>query len=78
MNDYKNDYKTVFVPAELVKSSMGLVFKPNGDQLARDIQATITEQIDYGYKVFSMSAINETHNNYTHTSGVIIIFELII
>ncbi len=70
-----NNYKTVFIPSELIKSSMGLVFKPNGDQLARDIQASISEQSMNGYKVFSISTINETHNNYSHTAGVIIVFE---
>lgn len=69
-------YKTVFVPSELVKSSMGLVFKINGDQLARDIQASISEQILNDYEVFSISTINDTHNNCTHTGGAIIIFKL--
>jgi len=53
-------YKTVFVPSELVKSSMGLVFKINGDQLARDIQASISEQILNDDEVFSISTINDT------------------
>ena len=73
-----DSYKTVFVPTEIQKSTMSMHHKPNGDQLARDIQATISEKVDSGYKLFSSSVINASHNStHSYTSGVILIFELI-
>ena len=56
MEDSK--YKTVFV--ETVTAGKGLKFKlaVNGDQLARDMQASIEEMEKQGFEVFSTTPVS--------------------
>ena len=69
-----NTYKTIFVTAEIVKSMVR--YEPNGDQLARDVQATLVEMSQKGYELVSSSTINSNYQTTaSHTSGVILIFK---
>ncbi|HHB77783.1 MAG TPA: hypothetical protein ENK85_00965 [Saprospiraceae bacterium] len=71
-----NQYKTIFVTADIVKSAMKMKYQPNGDQLARDIQATLIEMAHKGYELVSSNAINSNHQStYSHTTGMMLIFK---
>jgi len=73
-----NEYKTIFVPAEIIKSAMKMKFQPNGDQLARDVQATLVEMHHKGYELISTDMLNSNHQaTYSHTSGMMLIFKKI-
>jgi hypothetical protein len=76
-------YKTIFVDAPMAKAkgTWGMSFnEPNGDQLARDIQAVILENVMEGFEltqslpVTSSSTISGAYA-YSFTSGVILIFK---
>ncbi len=73
-----NTYKTIFVTAEIVKSAMKMKYEPNGDQLARDVQATLVEMTHKGYELVASNSINSNHQStYSHTSGMMLIFKKI-
>jgi len=71
-----DSYKTIFIEAEIIKSLMSAKYEPNGDQLARDIQATLVEMTHKGYELASSNTINSNHQSkYSHTSGMMLIFK---
>ena len=73
-----NTYKTIFVPAEIIKSAMKRKYQPNGDQLARDVQAALVEMHHKGYDLVSSNMLNSNHQStYSHTSGMMLIFKKI-
>lgn len=76
-------YKTIFVDAAMMKSksAWGIsIEETNGDQLARDIQATVLENDMDGFEltqsmpVISSKTISGAYA-YSFTSGVILIFK---
>lgn len=57
-------YKTIFVEAEtIVKNGK---YAANGDQLARDVQATLVEMSQKGFELVSSNAV--------HSVGMMLIF----
>ena len=76
-------YKTIFVDAPTVKSkgAWGMSLEePNGDQLARDVDAAIFEKAQEGYEVCQSmpiisSKVYSTTYPYSYTSGVLLIFK---
>lgn len=71
-------YKTIFVPAEIIKSALNMKFQPNGDQLARDVEAALIEMHHKGYELVSSNMLNSNHQSaYSHTSGMMLIFKKI-
>ena len=71
-----NEYKTIFITAEIIKAAMKMKYEPNGDQLARDIQAALIEMTHKGYELVSSNTINSNHQStYSHTSGMMLIFK---
>jgi len=71
-----DQYKTIFIEAEIIKATMKMKYEPNGDQLARDVQATLIEMADKGYELFSTDSVTSNHQStYSHTSGMVLIFK---
>ncbi len=76
-------YKTVFVDAPMAKAkgTWGVSFEePNGDQLARDIQAVILENAMAGFELMQSMSVTASSTisgayAYSFTSGVILIFK---
>ncbi len=69
-------YKTIFIASEIVKAAMKMKYEPNGDQLARDVQATLVEMHHKGYELVSSNTVNSNHQStYSHTSGMLLIFK---
>ncbi len=76
-------YKTVFVDAAMVKSksTWGVSLEePNGDQFARDIQATVLENDLAGFELIQSMPVTSSKTisgayAYSFTSGVILIFK---
>ncbi len=76
-------YKTIFVDAATVKSksAWGISLEePNGDQLARDIQATVLENDLAGFELMQSMPVTSSKTisgayAYAFTSGVILIFK---
>jgi hypothetical protein len=77
------NYKTIFVDAPLAKgkSAWGVsVEEPNGDQLARDVQATILENDLSGYELIQSIPVTSSKTfsgayAYSLTTGVVLIFK---
>lgn len=77
------NYKTIFVDSPLAKgkSSWGITMEEtNGDQLARDIQATILENDLGGYELTQSIPVTSSKTisgayAYSMTTGVILIFK---
>ncbi len=77
-------YKTIFVDAATVKTkaTWGMSLEePNGDQLARDVDAAILEKEQEGYELKEAMPINApkiyaASYPFTHTSGILLIFKL--
>ena len=76
-------YKTIFVDAAMIngKSSWGVTIEEtNGDQLARDIQATILENDLDGFELMQSMPITSSKTisgayAYASTSGILLIFK---
>ncbi|MBK9013505.1 MAG: hypothetical protein IPM82_05160 [Saprospiraceae bacterium] len=76
-------YKTIFVDAATVKnkSAWGISLEEtNGDQLARDIQATVLENDLAGFELMQSMPVTSSKTisgayAYTLTTGVILIFK---
>ncbi len=76
-------YKTIFVDAATVKDkgSFGMtVEETNGDQLARDVQATILENDLEGFELMQSLPVTSSKiyygtYPYSLTTGVILIFK---
>ncbi len=76
-------YKTIFVDAATVKnkSAWGISLEEtNGDQLARDIQATVLENDLAGFELMQSMPVASSKTisgayAYTLTTGVILIFK---
>ena len=76
-------YKTLFIPTAEIKpkSAFSAVLPEiNGDQFARDIQATLEEMENEGYKLHSMSPVQSAKLYmstyvYSFTDGMLLIFE---
>ncbi len=76
-------YKTLYIPSTEVKnkSAFSTAFPElNGDQLARDVQATLLEMEHEGYKLHSVTPVNAGKLyygsiGYTQTDGVLLIFQ---
>lgn len=69
-------YKTLFV--EVQQLGRGLKFKSsvNGDQLARDVQATVEAMERKGFVLFSIEAISGYRSQgYSTTEGVLLVFK---
>ena len=65
-------YKTIFVDTQVDKKN----YEPNGDQLARDIQAAIVEKTAEGYELESSFPIQKMLlQAITLTAGVVLIFK---
>lgn len=77
------NYKTIFVDAPVAKSksSWGITMEEtNGDQLARDIQATILENDLAGYELIQSMPVTSSKTfsgayAYALTTGVVLIFK---
>jgi len=77
------NYKTIFVDAPLAKgkSAWGVsVEETNGDQLARDVQATILENDLGGYELIQTVPVTSSKTfsgayAYSLTTGVVLIFK---
>lgn len=76
-------YKTFYIPSAEVKPksafSTGLP-QINGDQLARDVQATLVEMESEGYKLHSVSPVTNAKSHhggftYSYTDGILMIFQ---
>ena len=53
-----------------------MIYEPNGDQLARDVQAAIIEKVTQGFGLFSTTPIQSNYQSvYPHTTGVLLIFK---
>jgi len=76
-------YKTIFVDAPLAKgkSTWGITIEEtNGDQLARDIQATVLENDLAGYELIQTIPVTSSKTisgayAYSMTTGVVMIFK---
>jgi hypothetical protein len=76
-------YKTMFIDAPTVKNKgvFGMSMQePNGDQLARDVDAAILEKVQNGYELagampVTSSMIYSSTYPYSFTSGVLLIFK---
>ena len=69
-------YKTVFV--ETVSVGKGLRFKMtvNGDQLARDMQASIEEMEEKGFEFVESNPVSAYNvNGYTSMVGMMMVFK---
>ncbi len=73
-------YKTLFIRSEIVtKKVLSMTYEPNGDQLARDVQAALMEQADKGYELVTTTPIEANYqSSYPHTLGVMLIFKAIV
>lgn len=77
------NYKTIFVDAPLSKgkSSWGITMEEtNGDQLARDIQATVLENDIGGFELIQSIPVTSSKTisgayAYALTTGVVLIFK---
>ena len=76
-------YKTVFVDTPTVKKgSWGMKLdEVKGDQLARDVEATLLEKEQQGYELHEAMPVNSSvlyagAHPATLTSGVLLIFKL--
>ncbi len=75
-------YKTIYIPTPETKpKSMFSAQIPelNGDQLARDVQATLIEQEAEGYYLYSITPVQSgrlymSSMVYSHTDGVLMVF----
>ncbi len=76
------EYKTIFVEArEVVGKGMfkKTTMMVNGDDLSRDIQATLTEMVLQGFQLeqsipIASSKVYMSSYPYTYTNGVLLIF----
>ena len=76
-------YKTMFIDAPTIKNkgTFGMsMYETNGDQLARDVDAAISEKELEGYELIeampvSSSLIYSSTYPYSFTSGVLLIFK---
>lgn len=75
-------YKTIFVDAATTKTKnfASTTEDTNGDQLARDIQATILENMVEGFELIQTIPVTSSKNIsgayfYALTTGVILIFK---
>ena len=76
-------YKTMFIDAPTIKNkgTFGMsMYETNGDQLARDVDAAISEKELEGYELMeampvSSSLIYSSTYPYSFTSGVLLIFK---
>lgn len=77
------NYKTLYIPSSAIKpksSFSGALPEINGDQLARDVQATLVEMENEGYRLHSMSPVQSAKLHmsaytYSFTDGILLIFE---
>ncbi len=77
------NYKTIFVDAATskLKATFGMsIEEANGDQLARDVQATILENDLAGFELLSSTPVTSSKvysstYPYAITTGVILIFK---
>ncbi|MCC6723795.1 MAG: hypothetical protein IT258_04755 [Saprospiraceae bacterium] len=77
------NYKTIFIDAPLAKTkaTWGVTMEEtNGDQLARDIQATVLENDLNGYELMQTIPVTSSKTisgaySYSLTTGVILIFK---
>lgn len=77
-----SNFTTIFVEAVTAKNK-GMMKDhrriTNGDQLARDVQATILEQETDGMDLISVSPITSSNtNNRTYTQGVLLVFKKVL
>jgi len=76
-------YKTIYVPSPEVKNKSAFstaIPELNGDQLARDVQATLLEMEHEGYKLHTMTPVTSGRMHmgsfaYSYTDGVLLIFQ---
>ena len=74
-----SNYKTIFIPANEVKPKgmmKAYIYRVNGDELARDVQAAILEMETDGFELRSTTpVISSMHNYRTFTEGVLLVFK---
>lgn len=76
-------YKTMFIDSPTIKSKavFGMsTHEPNGDQLARDVEAAIFEKEREGYELLEAMPVTSSRMYsstypYSFTSGVLLIFK---
>ncbi|MDX1939116.1 MAG: hypothetical protein SFU99_01110 [Saprospiraceae bacterium] len=76
-------YKTLYVPTAEVKAKSAFsatIPEVNGDQLARDVQATLLEMESEGYKLHSISPVTNSKTYYgsfaySYTDGMLLVFQ---
>jgi hypothetical protein len=74
MSDSK--YKTVFVETVTVGKGMKFKISVNGDQLSRDMQASIEEMEQQGFEVFSTTPVSGfTGNAINSMIGMMILYK---
>jgi hypothetical protein len=71
-------YKTIFIPSPIAKPDKGYKYynsEVDGNQLANDIQAAISEMETQGYRLENISPIVSTqYYAKTYTEGMLAIF----
>lgn len=69
-------YLTIFVEAERVNpSKFSTDYAINGDQLARDVQASIIEYSKKGYKLDQIQGVNSAQSTVSYTQGMLLVFK---
>ena len=73
-----SNYKTIFIPTTAAKPRTGMkpyMFKVNGDELSRNVQAAIEEMEENEFDLMSTTPITSADtNNRVYTNGVMLIF----
>lgn len=69
-------YKTVFIETTSVGKGLRFKMSVNGDQLSRDMQASIEEMERKGFKFIESNPISGYHvNGYTSMIGMMMVFK---
>lgn len=69
-------YVTIFVEAERVTSSkFNMNYTINGDHLARDVQAAITEYSIKGYQLDQIQPVTSSQSSVSYTQGMLLVFK---
>ncbi len=72
----ESNYKTIFINVSPVGKGMKFKKSVNGDQLARDIQASIEEMEQKGFLLFKSTPISSYNvSGYSATEGVMLIYK---